>query len=340
MLAGGMPVVLGDCSREAREVLPGMMPGIFGGCLRSARRQARGLLPGLLAGCSPRYSRDAGGMFFVLLPGKSAGARGSLVVCSPRDLEDAPGMLGDVARDARGRCPGCSGTLSGMLGVPWGCSPALSGVSGGCRGLPGPSPPVRLRAPRRGWRSGGAGGRRRGGEGVVSPARLSRRPGSINEIIMQIEQPCATRQPYLILAGGEGGQGGPRAPPPGAAGTGLAVPVRLAFPRSGDPAATPRQPDTQEGHGRARPTAVPGASRRCCTPDPARAPGGTVPSRSRSARGGTREQDRGGQETEPGRLRVRGWARGWQGVARGGTRREPCVQTHTRRSGNIKLHCR
>lgn len=245
-------------------------------------------------------------------------------------------MLGRRCRDARGRCPGCSGGSGGAHRLS-------RGLSGGCRGLAGPAPPsgcaprAPLRAPRRGWRSGGAGGRRRGGEGVVSPARLSRRPGSINEIIMQMKQPCATRQPYLIPAGGEVGQGGPWAPVPRGAGTGPAVPVCLAFPVRRH-CRHPRQPDTREGHGWARPTAcarsIPGGAASSSLPGH---PGGPVPSRSRSARVGARGQDC-------------AWAgdRAWKapgervgtGVARGGTRGKPCIQTHTRRSGNIKLHCR
>lgn len=238
-------------------------------------------------------------------------------------------MLGDAVRDARGALR----VLTASLGE-------CQEVAGGWPAPRHPSscaPRAPLRSPRRGWRSGGAGGRRRGGEGVVSPARLSRRPGSINEIIMQMKQPCATRQPYLIPAGGEVGQGDPWAPVPRGAGTGLAVPVRLAFPVRGHCRRPPVAGHPggarvgtadglcQEHPGGAAPPSLPGHL------------GGPIPTRSRSARVGARGQGC-------------GWAgdRAWKapgervgtGVARGGTRRKPCIQTLMQRSGNIKLHCR
>lgn len=193
-------------------------------------------------------------MIFILLPGKYEGARGSLWFAHrdtwrmlPGCCGDAAGTLGDAVRDARGAL----GVLTGSLR---GCQEAAGGWPAP-RHPSGCAPRAPLRAPRRGWRSGGAGGRRRGGEGVVSPARLSRRPGSINEIIMQKKQPCATRQPYLILAGGEVGQGCPWAPLP-RGGLAQGWQCQSAWHSlCGDPAAIPRQPDTPEGHGWARPTA-------------------------------------------------------------------------------------
>lgn len=180
----------------------------------------------------------------------------------------------------------------------------------------------------------------------MSPARLSRRPGSINEIIMQKKQPSATRQPYLIPAGGEVGRGGGSLGPftPGGASTGLAVPIRLAFPVRGPcrhppPAGHPgwARVGTADGLCQEHPG---GAAPPPCLGtlgDPSR-PGAILPGWVQGHR------TVGGQETEPGRLWLRGWARGWHGdgtgMARGGTRRKPCIQTHTRRSGNIKLHCR
>lgn len=127
---------------------------------------------------------------------------------------------GDAAGDALEVLPGM---LGGCPGVPGRCSPPCREMSAGCPGAAvgsvrrcssGCAPRAELNGA-----AGPEGGRQRGGEGVASPARLSRRPGSINEIIMQIEQPCATRLPYLIPGGGEAGQGEgggmPGPPPPG-----------------------------------------------------------------------------------------------------------------------------
>lgn len=346
--------MLGKCSGCAREMPAGMMPLVLGvmleGCSGSAPWDDSRDFRGMLADCSPactgialRAARGVltevlercWGLIFVLLPGKYAGAPGSLVVCAPRYLEDAPGMLGRC-RDARGRCPGCSRG-------PGGAHRLSRGVLGCCWGLAVPAAPVRLRAPRsaplraprRGWRSGGAGGRRRGGEGVVSPARLSRRPGSINEIIMQKKQPSATRQPYLIPAGGEVGRGWVPGPLyPGGAGTGLAVPIRLAFPVRG-----PYRHPPPAGHpGWARVGTADGLCQEhpgSAAPPPCL---GTLgdPSRPGAVLPGWVQGDRtvGGQETEPGRLWLRGWARGWHGVARGESR----AFKHTREGPGI-LNC-
>lgn len=314
------------------------------------------MLAGRLGKCSPGCS-GRGGVLTGLLTEVLGGCSGDVPRDAARDVRGCSGVahrfltetLGGCSRDAQVTLLGMVGNAArvarGVLGAthrlaPGGVSRMPGGAGGPARCCPsGCAPRAPLRAPRRGWRSGGAGGRQRGGEGVASPARLSRRPGSINEIIMQIEQPCATRQPYLIPAGGEAGRaGGSPGPSPRGAGTGLAMPLRLASPVWGPcchpPAA--RHPEgarpstagglCQEHPGGSAPPAVPGY------------PGGPRPLLPGWVQGGRAV---GGQETEPGRLWVRGVAWGWHG---GGMGRGPCTHTHThahmRRSGNIKLHCR
>lgn len=259
--AGGMlKQMLGGCSGDARE------------CPGNASQDAPGMLPRMLGRCSPRCSGDARGMLGKCSPAYSGDAREML---TGRLREGARGCSGDARRDVR-RCsgvrPACSPRHSGAaLGCARGmmpvmllrCCPGCSGGARGCSppcwemsaGCPGAAVgPVRRCpsgcAPRAelNGAAGPEGGRQRGGEGVASPARLSRRPGSINEIIMQIEQPCATRLPYLIPGGGEAGQGeggGMPGPPPRGDWhrVGSATKAGTAGSRCHI-----RQPDTKGGH--------------------------------------------------------------------------------------------
>lgn len=298
MLAGCWPAGSGSALRAARGeggVLTGLLTEVLGGCSgdipRDAARDVRGC-----SGVAHRF-------FTETLGGCSRDAQVTLL-----------GMLGNAARVARGVL-GATHRLA-----PGGVSRMPGGAGGPARRCPsGCAPRAPLRAPRRGWRSGGAGGRQRGGEGVVSPARLSRRPGSINEIIMQIEQPCATRQPYLIPAGGEAGRAG-GSPGPSPRGAGNATPPGI--PRLGTLLPPPGSPAPRRGtaeHGR---WPVPGASRRLGTPRRARVPRGGPSPPARVGAGGQGCGWAGdGAREAPGE-------RGGMGVARGGMGRG-AMHSHT-----------
>lgn len=284
--------------------------------------------PRAAPGCSPRYSGDAQGMFPGMLPGMPAGARGSLTACSPKHLEDAPGMLG-------GRRPGCSGTLPGMLGAgARGCSPACSGdVSRLPAGRPGAARPAALPALRSAPRAaaGGAAGPE-GGSGAGRGWCLQ--PGSpagqapLTRLLCKWSSPVPPASLTSSPPAGRQGRGVPGPPTPGARHrAGSATPPGI--PPSGDPAAPPPpQPGTQEGHGWARPAACARSTPAARHPPPP-CPGtlGVRPVLPEWVQG---ERAVGGQETEPGRLRVRGWAWGWHGVAWGGGHALTHSRTHAK----------
>lgn len=225
-------------------MLPGRLRECSRGCSGDVHRAAHRGTRGMVRGCCPRCWPGCPRVLGVPSPLAHRGTWGMLPGCSgdaARDARvrsrDARGMLRDAHRLARGMSAGCPGLLAGRSGAA----------------RPAARPALRS-APRAA--AGGAAGPE-GGSGAGRGWRLQ--PGSpagqapLTRLLCKLSSPVP---PASLTSSPPGGSriGGSPGPSSLRAGTGMAVPLRLALP-FGEPTATPRQPGTQEGHRWVRPAA-------------------------------------------------------------------------------------